>query len=142
MMYGSKRDNFNELLAYWGDKDFMTEEDEQCQLSDAINELATDDDVGMPSMDEASSSRQSQETISSSIHSPRLSTLGKWTSTASLGRLASYTILASLFERVVNFSMTFSKLNGKPLLMNLFLLGFRTSVLAGNPTRQWPRALC
>jgi hypothetical protein len=25
MMYGSKRDNFNELLAHWGDKDFMTE---------------------------------------------------------------------------------------------------------------------
>ncbi|KAL6405555.1 hypothetical protein AUP68_11314 [Ilyonectria robusta] len=53
MMYGSQRDNFNELLAYWGDKDFMAEEDEQRQLSDAINELATDDDFGMPSMDES-----------------------------------------------------------------------------------------
>jgi hypothetical protein len=30
----------------------MTEEDEQRQLSDAINELVTDDDFGMPSMDE------------------------------------------------------------------------------------------
>jgi hypothetical protein len=29
MMYGSKRDNFNELLAYWGDKDFITKEDKQ-----------------------------------------------------------------------------------------------------------------
>ncbi|KAM5349991.1 hypothetical protein ACJ41O_006496 [Fusarium nematophilum] len=52
MMYGSKRDNFNELLAHWGDKDFMTEEDEQRQLSEAINELATDDDFSEPSMDE------------------------------------------------------------------------------------------
>ncbi|KAF5973444.1 ribonuclease H [Fusarium coicis] len=38
MMYGSKSDNFDELLAHWGDKDFMTEEDEQRQLFDAINE--------------------------------------------------------------------------------------------------------
>ncbi|KAH7469829.1 hypothetical protein FOMA001_g14650 [Fusarium oxysporum f. sp. matthiolae] len=52
MMYGSKRDNFDELLAHWGDKDFMTEEDEQRQLSDAINELGTDDDFGTPSMEE------------------------------------------------------------------------------------------
>ncbi|KAL6405347.1 Ribonuclease H-like protein [Ilyonectria robusta] len=52
MMYGSKRDNFNELLAHWGDTDFMTEEDEQRQLSDAINELRTDDDFGAPSMEE------------------------------------------------------------------------------------------
>jgi hypothetical protein len=51
MMYGSKRDNFDELLAHWGDKDFMTEE-EQRQLSDAINELATDDEFGVPSMEE------------------------------------------------------------------------------------------
>ncbi|KAG7404332.1 putative AC transposase [Fusarium oxysporum f. sp. rapae] len=53
MMYGSKSDNFNELLAHWGDKDFMTEEDEQRQLSDAINELGKDDDdFGTPSMEE------------------------------------------------------------------------------------------
>jgi hypothetical protein len=39
MMYGSKKDNFNELLAHWGDKDFMNKEDEQRQLSDAIDEL-------------------------------------------------------------------------------------------------------
>lgn len=51
-MYGSKRDNFNELLAHWGDKDFMTEEDEQRQLSEAIDELVTDDDFSEPSMDE------------------------------------------------------------------------------------------
>ncbi|KAH7461670.1 hypothetical protein FOMA001_g9234 [Fusarium oxysporum f. sp. matthiolae] len=47
-----QRDNFDELLAHWGDKDFMTEEDEQRQLSDAINELGTDDDFGTPSMEE------------------------------------------------------------------------------------------
>lgn len=53
MMYGSKSDNFDELLAHWGDKDFMTEEDEQRQLSDAINELGKDDDdFGTPSMEE------------------------------------------------------------------------------------------
>ncbi|GKU17438.1 unnamed protein product, partial [Fusarium langsethiae] len=44
--------NFAELLAHWGDKDFMTEEDEQRQLSDAINELRTGDDFGVPSMEE------------------------------------------------------------------------------------------
>ncbi|KAL9561335.1 hypothetical protein ACKAV7_014690 [Fusarium commune] len=53
MMYGSKSDNFNELLAYWGNKDFMMEEDEQRQLYDAINELGKDDDdFGTPSMEE------------------------------------------------------------------------------------------
>ncbi|KID96102.1 Ribonuclease H-like protein, partial [Metarhizium majus ARSEF 297] len=53
MMYGSKRDNFNDLLAHWGDKDFMTEEEEQRLLSDAINELATDNDFSESNMDEA-----------------------------------------------------------------------------------------
>ena len=52
MMYGSKRDNFGELLAYWGDEDFMTEEDEQRQLSDAVNGLRTDDDFDARSMEE------------------------------------------------------------------------------------------
>ncbi|KAG7000368.1 hypothetical protein FOFC_03219 [Fusarium oxysporum] len=52
MMYGSKRDDFNELLVHWGDKDFMSEEDEQRQLSDAMNGLATDDDFHVPSVDE------------------------------------------------------------------------------------------
>ncbi|KAM4066465.1 ribonuclease H-like protein [Hirsutella rhossiliensis] len=47
-----QRDNFNELLAHWGDKDFVAEEEEQRQLSDAINELATDDDFCVPSMEE------------------------------------------------------------------------------------------
>ncbi|KAK2686776.1 hypothetical protein QWA68_014951 [Fusarium oxysporum] len=52
-MYGSKSNNFDELLAHWGDKDFITEEDKQRQLSDAINELRKDnDDFGMPSMEE------------------------------------------------------------------------------------------
>jgi hypothetical protein len=36
----------------------------------------------------------------------------------------------------------FTKLNGKSLLMNPSLLGFKTSVIAGNSRRQWPRALC
>jgi hypothetical protein len=53
MMYGSKKDNFDELLAYWGDKDFMKEEDEQRQLSDAINELQSDEDFGASSVEEA-----------------------------------------------------------------------------------------
>ncbi|RFN43384.1 ribonuclease h-like protein [Fusarium flagelliforme] len=53
MMYGSKSDNFDELLAHWAYKDFMTEEDEQRQLSDAINEHGKDDDdCGTPSMEE------------------------------------------------------------------------------------------
>ncbi|KAG4275825.1 hypothetical protein FPRO04_14334 [Fusarium proliferatum] len=52
MMYGSKRDDFNELLVHWGDKDFMSEEDEQRQLSDAMNGLATDDGFRVPSVDE------------------------------------------------------------------------------------------
>src|ERR1700759_4866587 len=52
MMYGSKRDNFAELLTHWGDKDFMTEDDEQRQLSDAINELTDGDDFAAPSLEE------------------------------------------------------------------------------------------
>ncbi|KJZ68971.1 hypothetical protein HIM_09781 [Hirsutella minnesotensis 3608] len=52
MMYGSKRDNFDELLAHWGDKDFITEEDEQKQLSEAINELGADDDFSEQIADE------------------------------------------------------------------------------------------
>ncbi|KAM3547718.1 hypothetical protein MY1884_009465 [Beauveria asiatica] len=51
MMYGSKRDNFAELLTHWGDKDFMTQEDEQRALSDTVNELQTDDDLGAPEVD-------------------------------------------------------------------------------------------
>jgi hypothetical protein len=41
---GSRMDNFRELLAHWGDKDFIDEEDEKCQLSDAVNELQNDED--------------------------------------------------------------------------------------------------
>ncbi|KAK4078867.1 hypothetical protein Purlil1_11805 [Purpureocillium lilacinum] len=52
MMYGTKRDNFEELLAHWGDMDFMTEEDEQRQLSDAVSELEDDDDCSETSTDE------------------------------------------------------------------------------------------
>lgn len=52
MMYGTKRDNFEELLAHWGDMDFMTEEEEQRQLSDAVSELADDDDCSEASTDE------------------------------------------------------------------------------------------
>lgn len=53
MMYDSKKDNVNDLLAHWGDKDFMNEEDEQRQLSDAINELQSDEDFGVLGIDEA-----------------------------------------------------------------------------------------
>ncbi|KJZ69052.1 hypothetical protein HIM_11563 [Hirsutella minnesotensis 3608] len=53
MMYGSKSDNFDELLAHWGDNDFMTEDDEQRQLSDAINELENDENFSDMSMDES-----------------------------------------------------------------------------------------
>jgi hypothetical protein len=52
MMYGSKRDNFEELLAHWGDKDFITDEDDQTQLSEAINELAADADLCERSTDD------------------------------------------------------------------------------------------
>ncbi|OAQ59799.1 ribonuclease H-like protein [Purpureocillium lilacinum] len=44
MMYGSKSENFKELVDHWGDKDFMDEEDEQCKLTDAVNELQDDED--------------------------------------------------------------------------------------------------
>ncbi|KJZ68890.1 hypothetical protein HIM_11723 [Hirsutella minnesotensis 3608] len=51
MMYGSKRDNFEELLAHRGDEDFMSLEEEQRQLSDAIDELAAEDDLSAPELD-------------------------------------------------------------------------------------------
>lgn len=53
MMYGSKKDNFNELLAHWGDKDFMSEEDEQRQLSDVIDELQDDEEFAIVNIEEA-----------------------------------------------------------------------------------------
>lgn len=52
MMYGGKKDNFAELLAHWGDQDFMTEQDEQHQLSDAVNALKSDDDLDAPVLEE------------------------------------------------------------------------------------------
>lgn len=52
MMHGGKRDNFAELFEYWGDQDFMTDEDEQRQLSDAIGALESDDDLDMPVLEE------------------------------------------------------------------------------------------
>jgi hypothetical protein len=52
MMYGGKKDNFDELLAHWGDQDFMTEQDEQRQLSDAVNALESDDDFDSPVLEE------------------------------------------------------------------------------------------
>ncbi|OAQ58230.1 ribonuclease H-like protein [Pochonia chlamydosporia 170] len=52
MMYGGKRDNFAELLAHWGDQDFMTDEDEQRQLSDAVDALNGDDDLDTPNLEE------------------------------------------------------------------------------------------
>lgn len=63
MMYGSKTDNFKELVAHWGDKDFMDGDDEQCQLSDAVNELQDDEDVGygIDEVDEALALGPSQD---------------------------------------------------------------------------------
>ncbi|KAJ6436956.1 ATPase [Purpureocillium lavendulum] len=52
MMYGTKRDNFDELLAHWGDKDFISDEEDQKQLSEAINELAADEDFSEQSADD------------------------------------------------------------------------------------------
>jgi hypothetical protein len=52
MMYGGKKDNFDELLAHWGDQDFMTEQDEQRRLSDAVNALESDDDFDSPVLEE------------------------------------------------------------------------------------------
>jgi hypothetical protein len=75
MMYGNKRDNFDELLAHWGDRDFMTEEDEKQQLLEVISAQRR--------------TRMSVQSLMSLM--PR-----RWTSTASLGRLASYITLASL----------------------------------------------
>ncbi|KAG7000066.1 putative AC transposase [Fusarium oxysporum f. sp. conglutinans] len=86
MMYGSKRDNFDELLAHWGDKDFMTEEDEQRQLSDAINELGTDDDFGTPSMEEDLELETAPEQSQDQCQVPEIINARRWTSTASLGR--------------------------------------------------------
>ncbi|KAJ6436118.1 C6 transcription factor [Purpureocillium lavendulum] len=52
MMHGTKRDNFDELLAHWGDKDFISDEEDQKQLSEAINELAADEDFSEQSSDD------------------------------------------------------------------------------------------
>ncbi len=46
LMYGSKKDNFVELLTYWGDKGFTTGEVEQRLL-----ELHNDDDLGAQEVD-------------------------------------------------------------------------------------------
>lgn len=51
-MYGGKRDNFAELLAHWDNQDFMIEEDEQRQLSDAVNVLKSDDDLDALGLEE------------------------------------------------------------------------------------------
>ncbi|OBS15529.1 hypothetical protein FPOA_13653 [Fusarium poae] len=44
MMYGSKRDDFNELLVHWGDKDFMSEEDEQRRYENPELEIIPEED--------------------------------------------------------------------------------------------------
>jgi hypothetical protein len=63
MMYGSKMDNFRELVAHWGDKDFMDEEDKNCQLSNAVNELQNDEDFEELSVEEAMEVEASPEAI-------------------------------------------------------------------------------
>lgn len=72
MMYGSKTDNFKELVAHWGDKDFMDEENEQCQLTDAVNELQDDEDFEELSIevDEALEMAASTEAIRDEYPNP------------------------------------------------------------------------
>ena len=84
MIYGSKKDNFNELLAHWGDKDFMSEEDEQRQLSDAINELQIDEDFVASSVEEAleleitPEESQDQYTVPENINAEEMDTYRKF----------------------------------------------------------------
>lgn len=43
-MYGSKSDNYEELLEGWGDQDFVSDDDEELQaINDALNNMPDDD---------------------------------------------------------------------------------------------------
>ncbi|XP_044715141.1 uncharacterized protein HRG_11409 [Hirsutella rhossiliensis] len=126
-----QRDNFNELLAHWGDKDFVAEEEEQRQLSDAINELATDDDFCVPSMEEGfevetvPEGSQDQDVLPDIINGEEVDKYRKF---GPFGKLHNIGIALRTSSQLLE---VFTKLNGKPLLLNLFLRGFKTSALAG-----------
>jgi hypothetical protein len=142
IMYGSKTEIFAELIAHWGDKDFIAEEDKQRQLSDAINELRTDDDFDVPSMEEDFELETAPEQSQDQCPAPEVVNAEKVDKYRKFGPFGRYAILALLFERAVNFTRNSMKLNGKPPQPNLSLRGFKTCAHAGNPMRQWPRALC
>lgn len=52
MMYGGKNTTSMSCLPIGGDQDFMTEQDEQRHLSDAVNALKSDDDFDAPALEE------------------------------------------------------------------------------------------
>ncbi|KAM4060204.1 ribonuclease H-like protein [Hirsutella rhossiliensis] len=149
MMYGSKRDNFNELLAHWGDKDFVAEEEEQRQLSDAINELATDDDFCVPSMEEGfevetvPEGSQDQDVLPDIINGEEVDKYRKF---GPFGKLHNIGIALRTSSQLLE---VFTKLNGKPLLLNLFLrdgltrsaeaYGFEQDVFHHRGTMAWQR---
>lgn len=62
MMYGNKKDNLEELLVHWGDQDFINEDEEQRELSDAIDQLSKDDNFLDLSIDESYESGSESET--------------------------------------------------------------------------------
>ncbi|KAK8912300.1 putative AC9 transposase [Metarhizium anisopliae] len=122
MMYGSKGDNFNELLAHWGDKDFMTEEEEHQQLSDVINELAMDDDFSQPGMYDAfetetvSDEDQDQYPVPATINAEEVDKYRKF---GPFGKLHNIGIALRTSSQLL--SRTSTKLNDRPLPMSLFL---------------------
>jgi hypothetical protein len=130
MMYGSKRDNFAELLAHWGDKDFMTEDDEQRQLSDAINELAGDDDFATPSLEEDCELGAAPEESQDQCHVPDI---------INAERLDKYRKFGP-FGKLHNIGIALR--TSSQLLVSLFWRGSKTSVLVGNLMKQWHRELC
>ncbi len=140
MMYGSKRDNFAELLTHWGDKDFMTQEDEQRVLSDTVNELQTDDGLGAPEvgfeLEIAPEEGQDECAVPEIINAETIEEHRKF---GPFGKLHN---LGIAFRTSSQSLEGFHEAQGKPPLMNPSLHGFRTSALAGNLMRQWPHALC
>ncbi|XP_044724294.1 Ribonuclease H-like protein [Hirsutella rhossiliensis] len=111
--------------------DFVAEEEEQRQLSDAINELATDDDFCVPSMEEGfevetvPEGSQDQDVLPDIINGEEVDKYRKF---GPFGKLHNIGIALRTSSQLLE---VFTKLNGKPLLLNLFLRGFKTSALAG-----------
>ncbi|KAH7459351.1 hypothetical protein FOMA001_g20076 [Fusarium oxysporum f. sp. matthiolae] len=128
--------------SHWGDKDFMTEEDEQRQLSDAINELGTDDDFGTPSMEEDLELETAPEQSQDQCQVPEIINAEKVDKYRKFGAVWQATQYWHCSSNEQPTSRTFMKLNGKLPQPNLSLRGFKTFCTRGNPMRQWPRALC